>query len=294
MKTRFSLVWLISAGLLLAACNGNRTSKAGNPPPNEEPESSIQTVGTGCFSSIPLMAGSQEDAKRQINTDELILSMGGKVNWFPGERKVYSNSKSTDAVLEYFSSVMPQNGWEESSNIPGKNWGFIRWKKEGFETQLLTGQFEKTIYILGCLQFDPTPTPIPVAALTMKGSFDLLKKVSNLDDLAFYGYEAFHIKEDGLAIHYMISGFSKTTQQFCSLQADEPEVELNCFVEEPPDEPLVEDMDTLKDSPELVQEAFQKYAPCPNGAGLSINLIQAEAQFICSEEMWSGDVSPYK
>jgi hypothetical protein len=72
------------------------------------------------------MAGSSEDPERQANTDDLILSMGGKVAWFPGERIVYSSSKSTAAVLEYYSSIMLQDGWEESSNIPGKNWGFIR------------------------------------------------------------------------------------------------------------------------------------------------------------------------
>jgi hypothetical protein len=292
MKTRFSLVWLVFAGSLLAACSGNKTPDESIALSSEEPERSISSVGTGCFSTIPLMAGSQEDTQRQANTDELIQSMGGKVDWFPGERMVYSSSKSTNAVLEYFGSSLPQNGWEESSNIPGKNWGFMRWKKEGIEAQLLAGQFEKTVFILGC--FQQAPIPIPVAPLTMKGAFDLLKKVSALNDLAFYGYQAFDIKEDGLAIHYTISGFSKTAQKFCYLQADEQEVELNCRDEATPDDPLVEDMNTLKDSPELVLEAFQKYAPCPNGVSMAIELIQAEAQFLCSEKMWSGDISPYK
>ena len=164
----------------------------------------------------------------------------------------------------------------------------------GFEAQLLTGQFDKTVFILGCLQFAPTPTPIPVAALTMKASFDLLGKVSVLNGLAFYRNQAFYVKEDGLAKKYTKSVYSKSGQKFCYLQADEQKVELTCRDEGTPDDPLVEDLNTLKDTPEMMQEAFQKYAPGPDGSNLAVNLTQSEAQFLCSSNKWSGSISPLR
>ena len=257
-------IWLIVTVWVLAACAGKpdagSVSESAAPGVAQTAISSV-LVGTGCYASIPLMAGSQEDAHYQADTNATILAMGGKTDWFPGERMVFSTFMSTDSVVENFKAAMPQNGWEESSNIPGKNWGFVRWKKEGYEAQLLTGQFDKTVFILGCLQFASTPTPIPVAALTMKASFDLLGKVSGLNDLAFYGYQAYHVKEDGLAKNYTISGYSKSSQKFCYLQADEQKVELTCRVEGTPDDPLVEDLSTLKDSPQMMLEAFHTLLP---------------------------------
>ena len=232
MKRKYLLVWLVTAGLVLAACSGKpsheEAAPAANAPSAGEVVEAAPPADTGCFASIPLLAGSREDAGRQADTGATILSMGGKTDWFPGEIRVYSTSRSTDAVLEHFKAALPEAGWEESSNIPGKNWGFVRWQKEGLEAQLLTGQFDQTVYVLGCLQLAPTPTPIPVAALAMKASFDLLEKVSGLNDLAFYNYQAFGVKEDGLAVKYTISGYSASAGKFCYLQADEQVVELNC------------------------------------------------------------------
>ena len=61
-----------------------------------------------------------------------------------------------------------------------------------------------------------------------------------------------------------------------------------------PSDPLVDDLNTLKDSPELMQEAVQTYTACPDGANLAVNLTQSEAQLLCSSNGWSGSISPYR
>ena len=71
-------------------------------------------------------------------------------------------------------------------------------------------------------------------------------------------------------------------------------MEVNCREQASVNGPLVEDVNKLKDSSELLAEAVKKYAPCPAGASVAINLTQSKAQVVCSGSKWSADLSPYK
>ena len=130
-------ICIITTIWILAACAGKpeaETVSESAVPAAAETASSSALVGNGCYASIPLVAGSQEDAQYQADTDATILAMGGKADWFPGERLVDNTSKSTDAVLEYFKTAMLQNGWEESSNISLQKPGFCALEKGGIRS----------------------------------------------------------------------------------------------------------------------------------------------------------------
>jgi hypothetical protein len=114
-------------------------------------------------------------------------------------------------------------------------------------------------------------------------------------DLAFYGYDAFNVDTLGQSSNYTISGYSADQNRFCYMKArPNGELEVKCRNQDNIDAPVVDDLDNLKDTPELIDEAFTKYAPCTTGLRLGVNLTQSEAQFLCDDSGWSGEVSPYK
>ena len=141
----------------------------------------------------------------------------------------------------------------------------------------------------------PTATPPAAEPLTMKQAFALLCEQADMPNLAFFAYRAFDMDGQGLSAHYTVSGYSAADQRFCYLSVSKTgEFKLKCRDQESVDDPVVTNLDTLKDSPELVQDAAAKYAPCPGGFSLVVNLTQSSAQFLCGADNWSGEVSPYR
>ncbi|MBN1317256.1 MAG: hypothetical protein JXA42_17360 [Anaerolineales bacterium] len=141
----------------------------------------------------------------------------------------------------------------------------------------------------------PSPTALTSQPLTLKQAFDLLRQLSGVSDLAFYGYDAFDVDPLGQSSKYTISGYSATQKRFCYIQVrPNGEIQVKSRDQDSIDAPVVENLDTLKDTPELVNEAFAKYSPCNSELHLGINLTQSQVQFLCDESGWSGEVSPYK
>lgn len=252
-------------------------------------------AGTGCFADIPVYPGSRSDKGKESDLQGLVKVMGGQSDWFVGEARVYMTSATPDQVLQFYKDGLPQQGWKQSSSIPGKNWGFVRWTKGIANAQLLTGvDSSGTIVLLGCSVTPPTPTPMVFQKMTMKEAFNALRQQSALSDVAFYGYEGLRVDQDGKTVQFTISGYSRGQKRFCYIRSEAKGAELTCRDQATMTEPLVDDLGKLKDSPELVSEAFKKYTTCPSGVNVAVNLVQSKAQFLCSESKWSGDVSPYK
>jgi hypothetical protein len=234
--------------------------------------------------------------------DEQIQALGGKSSWFDGysETRIYMTHQEPEDVVAFYRQSMPQNGWRERSNTPGKRWGRTKWEMETCNVQLLTGTVGgETMFILGCggVSAKKIPTAIPALAegITMHQAFELLRQKSGVGGLAFYGYQAFSVDSQGQSIHFTISGYSPAQKKFCYLNSDVNDIQLHCRDQASIDAPIVSDLATLKGSPEMVREAFAKYAPCPDEKlNLAVNLTQAQAQFLCVAAHWSGEISPYK
>jgi hypothetical protein len=142
--------------------------------------------------------------------------------------------------------------------------------------------------------FTPAPTVAKAQPLTFKKAFTFLIQQSGVADLAFFAYDASNVDAQGQSANYTITGYSPTQRRTCyHYTGANGELTLSCRDQESIAGPTVADLDTLKDSPDLVAEAFAKYEPCTTGLHLNINLSQSEAQMVCSAK-WSGEVSPFK
>ena len=297
--------------LLASGCNGGPPAESptapGPGPTGERPQATATSLpaeglsGEGCFVDVPTYPGAKRNRGEEGHRQEVVEALAGGESWLTEVTgfHVYETNASTDEVLEFYEDEMPKHGWENTSWVPRANWGVGKWKKDWVRVQLLTGlRGGRTLILVGCHVHveEPTPTPrvIPVRALTMKQAFDLLREESGAPDLAFYGYQAFDVDKDGRSSSYTISGYSAGQKRFCYISSREDKVQLSCRDQDSIDEPLVEDLTKLKDSPEFVAEAFQKYAPCPDSLAVSVNLTQSEVQFLCTSGDWSGEVSPYK
>ncbi|MHB1355859.1 MAG: hypothetical protein ACYCZF_07760 [Anaerolineae bacterium] len=141
----------------------------------------------------------------------------------------------------------------------------------------------------------PSPTVLQPPLLTFKKAFAFLIKESGVADLALYSYDAADVDDQGQSADYTIAGYSAAQKRFCyHYTPTKGELKLTCRDQETIDDPIVDDLDTLKDSPELVKEAVAKYTTCPSGLHLAINLTQGVAQLTCFKAKWSCEISPYK
>ena len=255
----------------------------------------VAPAGSGCFADLPAYPGAKEDKAKDADLDGVIKFLGGQRDWFPAESHVYMTGDTPDQVLQYYGNALPSRGWKQTSRIPGKNWGFVLWNKANAQAQLLAGTSDgQTTILLGCSVTAPTPTPLVAQKLTLKQSFDLLRQQTALSDLAFYSYRDQAVDEGGKTANYTVSGYSKAQKRSCYFQANGKIVKVTCADQASASGPLVEDMNKLKDSSELLAEAAKKYPSCPGGVTLEINLTQSKAQVVCSGSKWSADLSPYK
>jgi len=259
-------------------------------------------VGQDCWAKVPKLPKAKRDRSRESSVAEQIQALGGKSAWYDGytETLIYVTHQEPEDVVAFYRQSMPQNGWRERSNTPGKRWGRVKWEMQTANVQLLTGAFgDETVFILGCggvsTKLAPTSIPALAEGITLHQAFELLRQKSGVDGLAFYGYQAFSVDSQGRSIHFTISGYSAARDKFCYLVSDVDDIELHCRDQVGIDAPIVSDLTTLKSSPEMVREVFAKYTSCPDGKlNLAVNLTQAKAQFLCVEANWSGEISPYK
>ncbi len=118
-----------------------------------------------------------------------------------------------------------------------------------------------------------------VPMVTMKKAFELLKKEANANDLKLYSYNAFSINSEGQSNNFDIVGYSPAAKKNYWLRVDVGEVELD-EINNPDIEGITfYDIDSFKDSKELVSEAIEKVGKWDDEKCLlSIHLAKEEAE----------------
>lgn len=128
-------------------------------------------------------------------------------------------------------------------------------------------------------------------ALSLKEALRRSEERVGRKNLLFYSYEARQAAADGRSLDYKIGSFDKVAKQIIYISVDRQGNENLDIVEMPSGLPAWE-AEKIKDSPELIKEAFAKNRSCDDN--LSIKIAGQSAVIKCLAPSWQTDLAILK
>jgi hypothetical protein len=120
---------------------------------------------------------------------------------------------------------------------------------------------------------------------TLKKSWEILSTKSEVDDLKFYAYIAEDMDNTGKAYNYRLFGYSPTQDRLYAIGSNMDG--MNYSTQDNPPLDKYYDIDEIKDSPQIIEDAIKVKGGCSNVIRLTVSADNARAEIWCRSNEWA-------